>query len=574
MISVEEVQVFVRDRILELLNKATLDSYRVRINNVYTSLLETRHIIKRYGEMKVKTFETVSFLVQETIDLLKVDDCLQFTSYDKDLFINELVPFSNQNPGKCPNLNIGRILFCLEKCIEENHTQYLTKLYAKLDTLLANVCEKEEDVAPYLEKIDATVSALCVQLIFEGFDKRFLYTELKYYSGKPFREFLRTFHNFGKKRQSSFEIIWPLFIKDSDPHEIQELGFKTEANLEHINAVARDKYKKIIAPARNHYFFQDYIRSLDRFSAVRASRERLMQRFDGIHLGYYSKTLSMPANALVTEKKPSGWFTKSCVADYFLDGAFTEGYELSSRLISSLETIYSSTSIDSSAKDRIKSAIRHLNYGDLDSEIEQRFINYWIALEFIFASPQTNENTFTRLKSYLIDVLSVSYVKRNVMYITDKLMEMGIITANDDIWQSKESIDAVANKPELPLLWKYRLKQMKSRLFTQHDKMKKYDDNHVKNLERHIVRIYNLRNVLIHEGAIKQDVEDLTSNLRYYLVFIIDQMIGFFTSKASEKKKTYQIDFFFNEYRSYRKQLEHNLTLENLLTVPVCKSLW
>jgi hypothetical protein len=115
---------------------------------------------------------------------------------------------------------------------------------------------------------------------------------------------------------------------------------------------------------------------------------------------------------------------------------------------------------------------------------------------------------------------------------------------------------------------------MKSRLFTHKDKLKDYYNNHIKNLERHIARIYNLRNVLVHEGAIKQDVENLASNLRYYLVFLLDQMIVYFASHAADKDNNYQIGDFFNEYRNYRRLIEADYTLKTLLSIPVNKELW
>lgn len=572
-----KVHGYVMERILELLNKATLDSYRVRINNVYTSIIEARDIIKRSGEMKVKTFETVRLLVSETIDLLKEDQLLQFQTYSKNLLIGELEDFIRQSADKFPNKlpYVDRILFCLNKCVEENKNQYLSALFAVLDSLLSE-CEQvtDEGMMEYVGRIDSTVSALCVQLIADGYNKRFLYTELKHYSGLSFEAFLKALKEFGKKKNHQFEIIWRVNIPESKPEDVVALGFIPKPNIEHINDLARERYKKMIAPAKNYFFFQDSVFALDMYSAAMISREKLMQRFDGIHLGCYSKRIPMPSSVLTLEKRAAKWFALPCVVDYFLDGAFAEDYALSSKLNAMLEKIYLSKSIDKAAQDRIKSAIRHLNYGDLDSEIEQRFINYWIALEFVFASPHTNENTFTRLKSYLVDILAVSYVGRNVGYLNDKLVEAGIIGSEDDIWQSAAVLDSVAERPDLPLIWKYKLKKMKSRLFTHTDKMKKYYSNHITNLERHIARIYNLRNVLVHEGAIKQDVEDLASNLRYYLVFLIDQMLSFFTEKAEKKGLVVQIDDFFNEYRSYRKYIDANFALNTLLSIPINKNLW
>ena len=53
------IQHYIIDRSLEILNKETLDSYRLRNHNAYTSLIEFRDIVARWNEYKVKNFDTV-----------------------------------------------------------------------------------------------------------------------------------------------------------------------------------------------------------------------------------------------------------------------------------------------------------------------------------------------------------------------------------------------------------------------------------------------------------------------------------------------------------------------------------
>lgn len=574
---VVEIKKFVEERILELLHKETLDTYRVRNNNAFTSLIETRDIIQRCSEMKVKTFETVKYLANETVDSLRADTCLTYSGFDKGLLISEIEEFLKKNADKLPAKVpiVGRVLFCIDKCIEENKDVYLSRLLSMLDSMLTDCSSwSEEEMTELLGALDEVLSSLCVQLIYEGYSKQYLYVELKYRAGFSFDDFYKAIKGLAKKKKKQFEVIWKLYIKDNPNPGLEAMGFHKKANTEHLDESALIKYKKKLSPGKYTYFYQNAVSALDKYAATRISREKLMECFDGLHLGVYSRSLSFPDTVIILEKRSNGWNPFTCVADYHLDGSFVEDYALSAKLITTLDRIYRSSSIDKPAKDRIRSAIRHLNYGDLDSEIEQRFINYWIALEFVFASPHTNENTFTRLKDYLVDILSVSYVHRNVDYLKSKLVDEGFIGAEDDPWESKEALDLIADKKGLPLIWRYKLKKMKSRLFIHTDKLKKYYNNHITNLERHIVRIYNLRNVLVHEGAIVQDVGNLASNLRYYLVFMLDQMIAYFASHTDEKGKVYQIDDFFNEYISYRKIIESDFKLKTLLSIPVNKELW
>ena len=71
---------------------------------------------------------------------------------------------------------------------------------------------------------------------------------------------------------------------------------------------------------------------------------------------------------------------------------------------------------------------------------------------------------------------------------------------------------------------------MKSHLHNR-DKVKKYIDNHIQNLEWHLSRIYHLRNELVHEAAIKQSIVGVTSNLRDYLVFMLNLLLDYCDSQ-------------------------------------------
>ncbi|WP_219481153.1 hypothetical protein [Segatella buccae] len=69
------------------------------------------------------------------------------------------------------------------------------------------------------------------------------------------------------------------------------------------------------------------------------------------------------------------------------------------------------------------------------------------------------------------------------------------------------------------------------------ENIKQYIKNHRNNLEFHITRIYRLRNELIHEAAIKQDMANVTSNLRFYLVFTLNQLIVFLTEREDSTRE-------------------------------------
>ena len=92
-------------------------------------------------------------------------------------------------------------------------------------------------------------------------------------------------------------------------------------------------------------------------------------------------------------------------------------------------------------------------------------------------------------------------------------------------------------------------------------------DQHLSNIKEHLARIYRLRNELVHEAAIKQKIQNVTSNLRYYLVFSLNQMICYFGQIPLQGKT---MDDFFNEYQLIKIKLsqEENISVHDLVNVP------
>lgn len=573
---IKRLQNYIVDRVLEILHKETLDSYRIRNHNVFTSLVETRETILRWNQMKVKNFETVKLLGSECLSMLKKDDILLYDSYERDSFQVEFSEYLRRNDKAPDQIANNRILYCLNKCIEENKDKYLDRLSNAIVAKIDNGPDvSDEDLIQYLESLDAYLSAFCVQLVNAGYSKQHLYLTLKKESGS-FTAFKDELVSLVHLKTKEYVVIWRIRSPKSEVEGLKYLGFKLTADYpDTLTEDQREKSKKYNSPAPSTLFYTDNVKALDIYSAMKTSRENLMKRFDNIHLGKFDCSLNIPANALVCQKMYKGWYVTNTQTSYYMDGHFSNDFAMSTKCSESLGRIFANNSIDESVKDRLKSAIRHLNCGDSDTELEQRFINYWIALEFIFASPHTDENTYTRMKIHLINVLSCSYIKRNVDYLSDKLVGEGLMENGYDLFDSQDSLDAVAERTDLPLVWYFKLKQMKSRLLSHTDKRRDYYQNHVTNLQCHLARIYNLRNALVHEGALKQDVENVTSNLRYYLIFMLDQIISYFCNiKDCKYREPVNLEDFFNEYISYKKVIERDYNLSIILSIPVTRNLW
>ena len=70
--------------------------------------------------------------------------------------------------------------------------------------------------------------------------------------------------------------------------------------------------------------------------------------------------------------------------------------------------------------------------------------------------------------------------------------------------------------------------------------------------------------ITLDEAAIKQDIEAVTSNLRFYLVLLLNQIICYF-SKA-DREMVLSINDFFHEYENSMDVIEKTPSREYLLS--------
>lgn len=571
----EDFQCFFKLRMTEILHKDTLDSYRVKANNVMSLLIEFRGVLENWISGNIKNYQTVSYCVAECIDLIKKDTCLDFSFYDKELFIEELTSFdkAQQNDKKILISEAIRLKTYVEMCISVNKTIYLESLLNKIRQFLF-IEETIDDAkfSPTLQEFDTYISSFACELLRKGFSKKYLYKFFNYFKQnkyhipfeKAFGEMCSTLVSGKKKR---FTVIFKL----SFPKNVSTNGniacfpnLKTSIDNCMKNSIVKETGYKEEGDRVRFYIME--IDALDSAMAARLCHDKLSTIFD-FNLNTF-KYVEVPSTALTFCPKvgAEGYNVKSEKV-FILDSGNMGMNENEHSLYEKLKSIEQNSTISKDVKDRITAAIRHLRIGDCQSEIEQQFINYWIALEFIFASSSSKESTFERIKKFFIEISQACYIKRNILYLNAWLIKTHKLEQGEYYWE-KEDVDPFINSIDNILL-KYRLLNIKSHLRNK-DSIKTYLTRHKKNLEQHITRIYRLRNELIHEAAIKQDIANVTSNLRSYLIFILNQLIFHFSASNYYDMKSREMTQFFLMYESALKiNLKHPTDINTIIKTPL-----
>lgn len=569
----EDFQEFFKLRMTEILHKDTLDSYRVKANNVMSLLIEFRGVLENWTLGNIKNYQTVSYCIEECTDLIKKDTCLDFSFYDKDLFIEEFSIYDKEQRAD-KNILVSatmKLKTYVEMCISINKTIYLERLLDKIrQQLFFEGTIDDTNFSPTLREFDAYVSAFACELLRKGFSKKYLYSFFKYFKQNkyriPFREAFDKMCStlvFGEKKR------YTVVFKLNFPHDVST--DTTITDFPNLKASIDESMKSSIIKEIGYKEEGDRIRfyimeidALDSAMAARLCHDELSTIFD-FNLNTF-KSVEVPSTALTfCPRDGIEGYNVKLEKVFILDRGDMGMSEDEHSLYEKLKSIEQNPIISQDVKDRIIAAIRHLRIGDCQSEIEQQFINYWIALEFIFASSLSKESTFERIKKFFIEISQACYIKRNILYLNTWLIKTHRIQEDEYYWE-KNDVDEFINLIDNILL-KYRLLNMKSHL-RNGESIKKYLAQHRKNLEQHITRIYRLRNELIHEAAIKQDIANVTSNLRSYLVFVLNQLIFYFNSSNYDMKSREMMQFFLT-YESALKINSKYSDINKIIKTPL-----
>lgn len=569
---------FFKLRMTELYHKDTLDSYRVRNHNALTLLIELKSVAAGWLDSRVKRFETVKYCLEETIEALKEDICLDYSFLHKDLFIRDLEEY--KGIISCDNKDDEKqkakektptIVFLISKCIVHNNKYYLPNLLNKIEEMMfVDHTIDENDFIPFLQNFDQLLTSFATELIHIGYSKVILY---KYFSNlwidtdidknkQMFSELRNKFTNHERKLyyvvfklQISSELPqkeilskYPEFV-DTVPQEFRDAAISNKSYL-NSNAAVR--------------FYILEVNSLDNISAIKEARKLLSQVLDTRQLGNVQMKIDIPHSAFTFEKRENNKLWSSFDNSLLIDSTNGNTDVDTQKVVDAIKKIEENVNISTDVRDRIKFALRHLRIGDAQPEMEQRFINYWVGLEFIFSSPSSSESTFMRMKSYLLKILTCCYAKRNMYRFNSWLIASKTISAEDKFWEVADIENRMINNPNI--LANYRFKKLKSSMLVHHDKRKKYVMRHKDNIERHLSRLYRLRNELIHEAGTKEDIDCSTSNLRYYLVFLLNQAIMYF-SNIDNAEKSININDFFYDFECTERKLTFDWSLQSLLNV-------
>ena len=227
--------------------------------------------------------------------------------------------------------------------------------------------------------------------------------------------------------------------------------------------------------------------------------------------------------------------------------------------------IFQNDKLGLESKEKIKSTLRFYRMGRDSDLFENKFLNWWTALEYLTRTGEKGSIVDVVIKK-LIPMLLPHYLEKHLASYKNALLFCGV-KGIDHKAPSLELFESIHNQAkfdkiikqldEVPFI-KYRIEAFKVQT-SDAKKLSTFIEKHERNLEWHIHRIWRVRCDIVHSAAYSLNLNLLSANLEYYLKSLLELIMESFASNQSLRS----IDELFVRYRYANDRLHNEMKSGN-----------
>ena len=565
------IEKFFYEKSMELLNGKTLDTNRLRLNNPLSTIREMVDVCNDLYAGKLKNNDYAINLAKECIKMFGKKHYLTSKTIKIQYFEKLLKDFKKDNYLKV--VHAGNLI------ISENK-DYIEVLFNEIKDKITVDNAKDDLHFEEMKLFSRLIEFLYVELNHLGFTKfylnRFVSAVFSGLDDLDFNERFDIIVSLKDRKMELFEVIFGFDTSKFDKNKVQFFA-------EDIKIVGKSEKGRLSVTTQNAIddFFDKYkndillsikVETKDYYQALNHSRKRLLKIMDILYMGYNDRHLSLVNECfIVGTNQPEK--SSSMPTMYQIDGYYRSHGKVYRQLLEKMAKI-NTLEISIETKNKINSGIRYLRMGGRSGELINKFINYWIGLEYIFSTYDADSYTVGRLREYFKRCHAIIYLKRNITDFHKDIKRLkehnGVPGFGDDLvyLETEASYDHIIANSDSPLMI-FRARYYKE-LLSDPNKVRGVLENHQKNLEWNLTRIYRIRNEIVHNAAIKEDIAVLTSHLRYYLTFIINGLIDFLINRQMDVNNDQRIsidDYFLLQDLTLSSLETQGMTFADLIKI-------
>lgn len=514
-----------------LIHKHSSDSHRVRCMNSLNIIEELQSFLSGPKSLLPKIKADIKRTVNEAIEILDNDTVIskyfhpQYSDI-KDLLSRRIINEDSENKKDIiPDI----LIFLIRDFFHGLKSNYKKYILAEIRNELYGTKN--------LQNLYALIGSLLSVLIHEGHSIEELYVIIvsvfiqnKSTSPKTFDENFNFVEHILKRDISSYKIIFKLLgcsrFTDIEPALGNIIVPKIELNT------SDKRVKEFLETGQNILFATFTVNSQDDRSAGLIAKRNLDLILDLIRFELEDSVIKVERDFISIRNcnKPPRRFplpttvpnpSNDLQSDQFLS------------FISKANNLFSNNTIDIESKEKIRSALRFYRMGRDSDLFENKFLNWWTALEFL-SRTQTQGSIIDDVESNLKPILLVHYLEKHVLSYKNSLFictdimnkEEPLLNVFDSIHNDLFFNQIIDSINEVPLL-KYRLENFKEQTKDIQSQFK-FLDKHEKHLHWHLHRIWRTRCDIVHSAEYSINLNLLCANLEYYLKFLISQIIDVF----------------------------------------------
>ncbi|SKC10611.1 hypothetical protein SAMN05660841_04266 [Sphingobacterium nematocida] len=520
-------QMFFLQKSLELLHRDTIDTYRLRINNPRTLLRELSQVLVLIKQGSIKELYAAE-LINEALVLFKEEEELNFISISKKYLLS-LIGSNKWDKDK---------LYYVANVLVNENTGYADELFQNISREIARVEALPNFVYQEYDKLNRLIGYFYIELKSMGYSKEYLHRFLRsIFSprvahqnfGQPF-DIVRTLIAREKEEFSVYAALkLPMSLAPEDISS-EDFEFISYTDIDAIADATNRQFKTFVRQNSEYSFFKITIQCTDYLSAGYVARGILQTKLDLLFMGLSSDEITVNKKCFVVgttfpQRGNNQYF------NYQLDGRFISNITTYNAFLEKLNDM-NSRPVDNVSLSKLQAGLRYLRLGSYSDELEGKLLNYWIAIEYLF-SANTGGDKVARLVEYYTKIHSLSYAVKIFQYIHKSVQSLELDTVlthynqNDlDYLINPLSIIELSSEVVRFPLFVYRLQTLNAR-FQDHNRIKSELERHGNNLRRNLLRIYRVRNEIVHNAAKDTNIIEITSHIRYYLTFIINGFLDF-----------------------------------------------